>query len=405
VTRRFPRDQLFNDLREPLRRVLERLFPLLPRIDDAWRASLGSLVRRRQECRAVAGLSLRRFHPLLAAGDFEGFAAEMEHQGQALAARGVAEEHAFLALALYLEHALVALAEGGPAAPELSAAVARLFSVAQLYLQAGYANAHAADRQALEEQYRLRLGRDLHDEIGHNLIVLKMYMEQMADDFARARAAPARERLRGMRALVADAIDSVRRVILDLGPAVLDQQGLEQAVRLYAGQFSARTGIQVEVRGGALPARLPASHQRALYRVLQGALSNVLEHARASHVRVALEAGPGLELVMSVEDDGVGFNAGRRAPPPSFGFKTMRERMAALGGQFRVESPPAGRGRARRGTRVEVKLPLPGKGHDHQGPAAAVRRPSPLPRRDQGGAAGAARAGRGGRGGGRPGRA
>ena len=96
--------------------------------------------------------------------------------------------------------------------------------------------------------------------------------------------------------------------------------------------------------------------------MLQGALSNVLEHAQAARVRVTLRAGQGArtELVMSVEDDGVGFNASRRAPPPSFGFKTMRERMAALGGQFRVESPL--RGRTRRGTRVEVKLPLPGRG-------------------------------------------
>lgn len=364
MTRKFPRAQLFDELRKPLLRALERLAPLFPRVEAAWRASLGSLVRRREECKAVKGLALRRFAPLLAAGDFDGFAAEMERQGQALAARGVAEEHAFLALALYLEHALVALEEGGGAASELSVALARLVSVAQLFLHAGYANAHAADRQAVEEEYRLRLGRDLHDEIGHNLVVLKLYMEQMAADFQHGRTERAGERLRESRALVTDAIDSVRRVILDLGPAILDEQGLEQAVRLYARQFSSRTGIKVDVKGGALPARLPASHQRALYRVLQGALSNVLEHARATSVVVTLQPGrdPEPELVMSVQDDGVGFEAGRRAPPPSFGFKTMRERMAALGGQFRVESPPAGRGRRRRGTRVEVKLPLPGTG-------------------------------------------
>jgi signal transduction histidine kinase len=167
-----------------------------------------------------------------------------------------------------------------------------------------------------------------------------------------------------MGALVADGIDSVRRVILDLGPAILDEQGLEQAVRLYARQFAARTGIHVDVRGGTLPARVPATHQRALYRVLQGALSNVLEHARADKVRVTLKAarGSAVGVVMAVEDDGVGFDAGRRAPAPSFGFKTMRERMAALGGQFRVLSPLTGRGRSRRGTRVEVKLPLPDRG-------------------------------------------
>jgi signal transduction histidine kinase len=361
VTRRFPRDLLFADIKEPLRRVLRRVSPLLPAIEGAWRERVGAFVRRRAECDAVAALALGPLVPLLAAEEFDAFAAELERLGQSLAGAGVAEEHAFLALALYLEQALRALGRRGPAPPEQQAALARLVSVAQLYLQAGYASAQAVDREALHELDRQRLARDLHDEIGHNLVVLKLYMEQMAADFARGRAARAGQRLRETRALVADAIESVRRVILDLGPAILDEQGLEQAVRLYARQFSARTGINVEVRGGALPARVPASHQRALYRVLQGALSNVLEHARAANVAVTLEAA-GKELALSVEDDGVGFDAGRRAPPVSFGFKTMRERMAALGGHFRVESRRGRGSRARRGTRVEVTLPWPGDG-------------------------------------------
>jgi signal transduction histidine kinase len=357
--RRFPPDQLFAGLLEPLRRALERLEPDFRRIDASWRESLGSLVRRQEECAAVAVLALRRYRPLLIQGDFERFAAEMEQQGRALAGRGVAEEHAFLALALYLEHTLAALHGQGGVEPELPVALVRLCSLAQLFLRAGYQGAQAMGRQALEEQDRLRLARDLHDEIGHNLVVLKLFMEQMASDFERGRTARAGKRLPETRALVTDAIDSVRRVILDLGPAVLDEQGLEQAVRLYARQFSARTGINVDVRGGALPARVPASHQRALYRVLQGALSNVLEHSQAANVTVTLAPGPGPQLVMSVEDDGIGFDAGRRAPRPSFGLRTMRERMAALGGHFRVDSQRTRRSRARRGTRVEVRLPLP----------------------------------------------
>jgi two-component system sensor histidine kinase UhpB len=160
-------------------------------------------------------------------------------------------------------------------------------------------------------------------------------------------------------ALVTDAIASVRRVILDLGPAILEQLGLQQAIRLYARQFSVHTGIKVNVRESGLPGRLPPSHETALYRVLQGALSNVLKHSRAENATVTLGAGPGPAAVMSVEDDGVGFEARRRAPALSFGLTTMRERMQALGGRFRVESWPAGTGKGRRGTRIEVNLPLP----------------------------------------------
>jgi hypothetical protein len=106
LTRRFPPDQLFAGLQKPLLRGLDRLSPLLPEIHAAWQASLPALVRRRDECDAVAGLALDRHRQSLAAGDFESFTLEMERLGQSLANRGVAEEHAILALALYLEQCL-----------------------------------------------------------------------------------------------------------------------------------------------------------------------------------------------------------------------------------------------------------------------------------------------------------
>ena len=105
--------------------------------------------------------------------------------------------------------------------------------------------------------------------------------------------------------------------------------------------------------------RLAPAYETALYRVLQGALSNVLKHSRAEHATVTLSEGPGPAVVMAVEDDGIGFEARRRAPALSFGLTTMRERMEALGGRFLVESWPARTGKGRRGTRIEVSLPLP----------------------------------------------
>jgi signal transduction histidine kinase len=356
LTRRFPPDELFSDIQAPLGRALERLAPLLPEVERNWRAGLARLVRRREESDAVAGLALDRYLAYLAGGDFEAFTTEMERQGRMLASRGVAEEHAFLALALYLEHCLASLTrETGE--PDLAVALARLVSVAQLFLHAGYANARAVGWRALDEQDRQRLARDLHDEIGHSLLVLKLYMEQMAQDFKKGRIARAGLKLEQSVTLVADSIESVRRVILDLGPAVLEELGLEQAVRLYARQFSAHTGITVHVRESSAPGRLPPSHETALYRVLQGALSNVLKHSQAANATVTLAAGPGPTVVMSVEDDGVGFEARRRAPALSFGLNTMRERMEALGGHFMVESVAARAGKG--GTRVEVSLPLP----------------------------------------------
>lgn len=372
MTRRFPPDQLFSDLREPLRRALERLSPHFPEIQSAWRARLGHLIRRREEYEAVAVLALDRYQPQLSAGDFEAFTGDLERQGQALAGRGVAEEHAFLALALYLEHCLGPLSGAAADQTEL-AAIVRLVSVAQLFLHSGYANARTVGWRTLDEKDRRRLARDLHDEIGHNLLVLKLYIEQMALDFENGRAAQVRSKLEETVGLVTEAIDSVRRVILDLGPAILDDLGLQQAVRLYARQFSERTGITVHVGESVLPARLPPTHEAGLYRVLQGALSNVLKHSRARNATVSLSEGPGPSAVMVVEDDGVGFEANRRAPALSFGLNTMRERMEALGGRFQVQSWPAPAAKGRRGTRIEVTLPLVGAATDEpQGPAGAL---------------------------------
>jgi signal transduction histidine kinase len=359
LTRRFPSDQLFSELQEPLRRALERLSPHFADIQASWRASLPHLVRRREECDAVTSLALDRHQQHLAAGNFETFTTELERLGQSLAGGGVAEAHASLALGLTLEHCLPHLFQQAPGQPELAVALARLVSVGQLFLHSGYTNARSVGWRALEEQDRQRLSRDLHDEIGHSLVVLKLYMEQMAVDLKKGRTRQAGRKLEETLALVTDAIESVRRVILDLSPAVLDELGLQQAIRLYGRQFAARTGIKVQVRESGLPARLPPPHETALYRILQGALSNVLKHSRAENATVTLAAAPGPAVVMAVEDDGVGFQARRRASTESFGLNTMRERMEALGGRFLVESWPTRGRKRRRGTRIEARLPLP----------------------------------------------
>ena len=359
MTRRIPPGQLFAELQKPLQRLFERLSPRLGQIQSDWRAGLAGVVRRRDEYDAVTGLALDRYQTKLTQGDFETFTRELEQQGHALANLGVAEEHAFLALALYQEHCLAALARHMSDEPDLALALARVVSVAQLFLRSGYANARAVGWSALDEQDRQRLARDLHDEIGHSLVVLKMYMEQMAQDFDKGRREQGARKLAETLTLVADAIESVRRVILDLGPAILEDRGLQQAIRLYARQFSGRTGIKVHVREGGELGRLPNTHERALYRVLQGALSNVLKHSHAENATVTLTTGPEPVVVMSVEDDGVGFDAQRRAPALSFGLATMRGRMESLGGRFRVDSWPVGVAGGRRGTRIEASVPLP----------------------------------------------
>jgi signal transduction histidine kinase len=95
-----------------------------------------------------------------------------------------------------------------------------------------------------------------------------------------------------------------------------------------------------------------------MYRLLQGALSNVLKHAQARHVRVSLGSDGDSVLIMVIEDDGVGFDTVKKPGRRSFGLTAMRERVEALGGRIVVESARAGPFKRAHGTRIEVQLPL-----------------------------------------------
>jgi signal transduction histidine kinase len=208
------------------------------------------------------------------------------------------------------------------------------------------------------EQERRRLSHDLHDDIGHQLLLLKLYLELIAADAKQGEIPQVSRRLDEALALVSSAIESVRRLILDLGPAIFDELGFLPAIRFYARQFSSRTAITVAVRAPELPEDLPASHQVALYRVLQGALSNVVEHARAGRVKVTIETVDAKRLIMVVEDNGVGFDPASLSGR-SFGLTAMRERVELLGGRLLIDSTTAGSHSPKTGTRVSVELPLP----------------------------------------------
>jgi signal transduction histidine kinase len=208
------------------------------------------------------------------------------------------------------------------------------------------------------EQERRLLSHDLHDDIGHDLVIMKMYLDLLATDLRERRLESLRSRLDDARLLVTHTLESVRRLVLDLGPAIFDELGFVSALKFYARRFSTSTGIEVTVSAGNFLERIPQSHQVCLYRVLQGALSNVLKHSRAKHVQVTLGTVRDAVLIMTIEDDGVGMDTRARQPAHRFGLRAMRERVEALEGKVRVISWRAARQGERHGTRIEVNLPL-----------------------------------------------
>jgi len=333
--------------------------------------------------RYVALLSGLRLTPQvqdLRSADQQVYRGKSERQGRDLARRGVPAECAAVAVALYVESCLPYLISEDPGKANWTQAFTRWASVYQFYLLSGHSKHVEVERHALEdkisraerrsqefsvqlsdayEKERRRLAQDLHDEIGHDLIVLKLYTEVIALDLKKGDMGQLRRKLKESVSLIKHALNSVRHLTFDLGPAVWNQQGFVPAVNLYARQFARRTGIKVRLDAGRLRTNLPTGYETALYKVLQGALSNVVAHAGAHRVAITLTTGRD-SMAMKIEDDGKGFNVARtlRTPHNSFGLRAMRERIELLGGAIQFSSRNAQRRAPIHGTTIEVHLPL-----------------------------------------------
>ena len=360
VVRKVPAARLFAGIHGPLVRALDVLGPQSKQISTAWRKLLRRLDPGRKEfeaLKALASLDLGEQFRHLRAADYESYFEAVRRRGQALSVQGVPEDQAVTAVAFYLESALSRLLDQ-TSEKDLALALVRLTSAIQRFVLSGYSVGRAMGWRRIDEQERLKLSRDLHDDIGADLVVLKLYIEMIGLELKRGRMEQIGAKLEEALALVAHAVESVRRITLDLGPAILDQIGLAPAIKLYCRQFSTRTGISVQVHEAQLPERAPVSHETALYRVLQGALSNVVKHARARNVKVHLGAVRNKVIVMIIEDDGVGFDASNHPPHGAFGLTAMRDRIESLGGRIHVESRPG----RRSGARIEIDLPLSEEG-------------------------------------------
>ena len=354
-----PEGSFFTGIRRPLRNALGRLDRDARRIGRVWRRLLRRLESSPEEYETLATLDLGACYRLLRAPGRAGttsgdqpYRLAVERNATTLIRSGVPEAHSIAAVALYLEACLRFLDSLTEAR-----ALVRLTAATQELVAAAYGEERLADLRRLDDRERQKLSGDLHDEVGADLVVLKLYVEMIAEELAKDGASPVGPKIQEVLALIAHAVESVRRLTLDLGPALLDSLGFLPALRSFARQFSLRTGIKVELEEKDAPVSMPASHQAALYRVLRGALSNVAKHSRARQATVTLRSLGGA-FAMVVEDDGRGFDVRAQDPDRSVGLTAMRERIRGLHGRLSIESRSAGRRGEKSGTRIEVRLPL-----------------------------------------------
>jgi PAS domain S-box-containing protein len=208
--------------------------------------------------------------------------------------------------------------------------------------------------EAVREQERTRIAREIHDELGSLLVALKMDTDWLARRLPDA--PPLLAKCQGMGRLIDGAVVNLGRIITDLRPSILDHQGLWAALEWQAQEFidsaELKADLQVHVAAGVPPPE--GGLAIAVFRIFQEILSNVARHARARRVwvRIAVDDPPGPILYLEVRDDGVGASAERLGAPRSYGVLGMHERAAHFGGRVSIDSAPG------QGTRVRLVMPL-----------------------------------------------
>jgi signal transduction histidine kinase len=209
----------------------------------------------------------------------------------------------------------------------------------------------AAHLHTVREDERTRIARELHDELGQVLTGLKLDLSWLEHRLTRTSSRELGDRARDLIARMDGVMVSVRRIITELRPSILDELGLADAIEWQAQDFAGRTGLRLrlDIREEATNAAEPVASM--FFRTLQEALTNVMRHASARSVSVEFLNDAGM-LTLRVIDDGRGIPAEKLQGPRSLGLLGLRERASASGGTVVIGPGPRG------GTMVELCVPL-----------------------------------------------
>jgi signal transduction histidine kinase len=234
---------------------------------------------------------------------------------------------------------LVGIAGIGPLFSSIKQAEARLRTLSQQLIDA-------------QETERRHIARELHDEIGQALTMVKINLQTIQRLSDPAFSAQRTEESIG---IIEKTLQQVRNLSLRLRPSLLDDLGLIAALRWYLDRQSKTAGFTLHFNADPLIRRLPAEIETACFRVVQEAITNIIKHSEAKEVDVALrQVDRFLELI--VRDKGVGFDVKaarmKAAEGGSLGLLSMTERVSLVGGVFDIQSEPG------KGTEINAHLPI-----------------------------------------------
>ncbi|MCY7309693.1 MAG: PAS domain S-box protein, partial [Chitinophagaceae bacterium] len=204
--------------------------------------------------------------------------------------------------------------------------------------------------QNIREEERTHIAREIHDELGQQLTVLKMDVSWLNKKIGSSDDA-IKEKMKSLLAMLDETVKSVRRISSELRPSLLDDLGLIAAMEWQLAEFEKRSGIRTNFISSGEEITLSESVKTALFRILQESLTNVARHSGAKNVEI-LFVREADSCILSIVDNGRGYNKEKAADIRTLGILGMKERTSMIGGTYEIVSILG------KGTTVTVKVPF-----------------------------------------------
>lgn len=205
--------------------------------------------------------------------------------------------------------------------------------------------------QNIREEERKHIAREIHDELGQQLTVLKMDISWLSKKISPDADTSIKQKIKELLAMLDGTVKTVRRISSELRPSLLDDLGLVAAMEWQLGEFEKRSGIKTSFTEPDKEIQLADHIKTGLFRIFQESLTNVARHADAQKVKVSFQSA-GNDFILRIADDGKGFDKHKVADKKTLGILGMKERTSMIGGTYNIISSPE------KGTTVVVTIPM-----------------------------------------------
>lgn len=195
----------------------------------------------------------------------------------------------------------------------------------------------------VQDEERKRLARELHDGLGHDLLMIKYNLQKVNQTLG----------IEDMKSIIKDVdrcVVELREISSGLRPRLLEEMGLEMAITSYCGNLKRKTGVDVQIKG-RIRCRLPDHIEDNLFRIIQEAIGNAVKHSDSETIQVNIEESAA-HMIVEVVDRGCGFSTDASLGGRGIGISTIRERIELIGGHLHIRSRPG------KGTTVRIEVPL-----------------------------------------------